>query len=154
MTASAVGLDLLQSVLRLELAALALEVKGQRHQGQHQRAAFVRHAGENRRRPGARAPAQSGQEENEVGPGAEGADFFHVVLGRGAAQFGVTPGAKAPCAAGAEHKFGRGRAGFQRLRVRVDGQKLHLAGAGLRRQAGGVAAGAAQADDLERRFSS
>jgi hypothetical protein len=55
-----IGFELLQTCLGLELAAVALKVERQRHQGQHKRAALPRHAGEDRRRAGASAAAQAG----------------------------------------------------------------------------------------------
>jgi hypothetical protein len=152
MTASACGFELLQSGLGLELAAIALEIKRQRDQGQHQRAAFPRHARENRRRAGAGAAAQAGQEKNDVGPGAEGTDFLHVLLGRRAAQLGVAARAQAARAAGAEDEFGRRGAGVQRLGIGVDSQEFDAGKTGLGGEAGGVAAGAAEAKDFEDDF--
>ena len=71
--------------LRLLLPARALEIKRQRDQGQHQRPAFPRRPRKDRRRSCAGAAAEACQKKNDVGPGAEGADFLHVFLGRRAA---------------------------------------------------------------------
>jgi hypothetical protein len=131
MTASAWVLSCCNPVWACELAAIALEIKGQRDQGQHERAAFPRHARKNRRRAGAGAAAQAGQEKNDVGPGAERADFLHVLLGRRAAQLGIAAGAQAAGAARAQDEFGRRGAGLQRLGIRIDSQEFDAVETGL-----------------------
>ena len=146
------GFQPLQAGVRLAPAAFALEFEGHGGHREDQRAAFAGHAGQDGRRAGARAAAQAGEDENDVRPGAEGGQLRRVVLGGGAALFGIAAGAKPACTLLAEDPFAVEGRGGEGLGVCVEEQKLNVVQLGLRDEAGGVATGAANAADFDAEF--
>ena len=96
MTPSATDFKLLQTLLRLLLAAVAFAVKRQRHKRQHQRAGFLRRARQHGADAAARATAQPGNNEYHFRAFTSAFERGELLLGHCAAAFGIAARADAP----------------------------------------------------------
>ena len=87
--------QLAQAKLRLALAARTFKIKRQRHNPQHQGAAFMRQARNDRPRARTGAATQARDNADDVRARGEQPDLIDVLLGGGAAHFGITARAEA-----------------------------------------------------------
>ena len=99
------GFQLLQTLLRLLLAAVAFALERQRHKRQHQRAGLLRRARQHGADAAARAAAQAGNDEDDIRAFARGLERGKLFLGDGAAAFGIAAGAQAAQQFGFEMNF-------------------------------------------------
>ena len=139
----------LEPGLGLHHAPPAFEVKRLRDDRDRQDPELLRKGGDDGRRAGAGAAAEAGRDEDHVGAGEQLLDLVRILLR------GVTPDVRVR--AGAESLGERhaelephGHRGIaQRLEIRVGDDELDPGGRRLHHAIEGVAAAAAEADDLD-----
>ena len=128
------------------LHALAFEAKGFGDHGHGQDAHFAGHLGNDRRGAGARAAAHAGSDEGHVRPLQRLGDALALLKGSAAAGFRF--GASTQTAFAQRH-LDDGAAAFQGLRVGVGGDEIDTVYTFANHVIDGIAAGAADADDLD-----
>ena len=116
-----------------------------------ERAEVARDLGDDRRAAGAGAAALARGDEHHVGALEDLLDLVAVVLGGLPADLGVGAGAEAPRELAADVELDVGVAHEQRLRVGVDRDELDALQARVDHAVDGVAATAADTDDLDHR---
>ncbi len=145
----ALGAQLLDALLGLAAAALALEGERPGDDADGQRAELLGDAGDDGGATGAGATAFPGGDEDHVGTLEHLLDLLAVVLGGLAADIGVGAGAEAAGELAADVELDVGVAHQQRLGVGVDGDELDATQADLDHPVDGVDATAADTDDLD-----
>ena len=141
--------QLLQAALGLGLAALAFEGEGLGDDGDGERAHFAGERGDDRRGAGAGAAAEAGGDEHHVGA-FEGFDDLVGVFERGlASDFGIGARAEAVGELDAELDLDRRVRELERLQIGVGDHELDAFEVRLDHAVDGVAAAAADADDLD-----
>ena len=140
---------LLDALLGLAAAALALEGERPGDDADGQRAQLLGDRGDHGSATGAGATAFPGGDEDHVGALEHLLDLLAVILGGLAADLGVRAGAEAAGQFAADVELDVGVAHQQRLGVGVDRDELDAAEADLDHPVDGVDAAAADADDLD-----
>jgi hypothetical protein len=131
--------------------ALAFEAERPRDDGNRENAHRLRNVRDDGRRTGARAAAHAGGDEEHVGAGDHFGDAVAVLHRRVAADLGLGARAEAARERGPELQLRtRGRA-LERLRVGVGADELHAREPAVDHVLDGIAAAAADADDLDDR---
>ena len=143
-----VGLELGHPFLGLLAALAALEFEGLGDHAHGQDAQLLGRACDHRRRAGAGAAAHAGGDEQHVRAGYCFLDLLHRLLRRLAALVGLAAGTQAGLA---QLHQRAGAAAVQGLRVRIGADELHALHALVDHVLDGVAAAAADADDLDLR---
>src|ERR1035441_8408282 len=115
---------MLQTLLRLRLAAIALALERQRDKRQHERAGLARGLGQHGTDAAARAAAQSGKNKNDVRAFARGLERGELFLGQRAAAFGIAAGTESAQQLVFEMNLHRGGRGGERAGGSVDGGEL------------------------------
>ena len=137
--------------LGLHRAAATFEAERTRHDTDRQRADLLRDLRDDRRATGAGAAALARGDEHHVGALQHLFDLLAVLLGGLAADLGIGTGAEAAGELAADVELHVGVGQQQRLRVGVDGDELDALQPGVDHAVDGVAAAAADADDLDHR---
>ena len=143
------ALEPLDAVLGLDRPPPALERERPGHDADGERADAAGDLGDDRRAAGAGAAALARGDEDHVGALEHLLDLVAVLLGRLAAHLGVGAGAETAGELAPDVELHVGVAHQQRLRVGVDRDELHALEAGVDHAVDGVAATAADADDLD-----
>ena len=133
------------------LFAAAFAFEGEGHGGEnHDKGAFLAgDAGDDGRRAGAGAAAETGAEEHDAAALDRGADLLFRLQHRLVAEFGIAAGAEAFGEIDAELDFLPGEAGAERADVGVEGEQFGAFHAIERDAFEHVGAGTAEADDFD-----
>ena len=132
-------------------ALLAFERKRLGDDRDRQRAGLARELRDHRRGAGAGAAAHAGGQKDEIGAVEDHREIFARRFGRLASERRVRAGAQTARLAAADVHAVLGQRAAQRLNVGVDREEIHAGQTGRDHPIDGVAAAAADADDLDRR---
>jgi len=139
------------SLLRLLGALPPLEGERLRDHGDREDPQLLGHRGNDGRGAGPGAAAQPGRDEDHVGALEDAGDLLAIFLRRPPPYLGVRAGAEAVGQTGAELELHGGRRGAKSLDVGIGDDELDPREPGGHHPAHGVAAAAAEADDLDPR---
>ena len=143
------GAQLVEPLFGLAHAAAALERERLGDHRHGERAGLLGEPRHHRRRAGAGAAAHAGGDEHHVAVRERVGDRLLVLLRRAPALRGIAARAQAARRVGADLDARRRERLVERLDVGVGGDEVHAAQAGADHAVDGVAAGAADSDDLE-----
>src|SRR5579875_445620 len=139
----------LDPLLGLVRAAAALEGERARHDADREGAEALCDLGDHRRRPGARAAALPGGDEDHVGALQHLLDLLEVLLGGLPAHLRVAAGTKSPGERAADVELDVRLAHEEGLGVGVHGDELDALQPGVDHAVDGVHAAPADTDDLD-----